>query len=193
MSLVQKLGTTVGFLVILLGLGSADAYFMKDHLVLPALTEGIATAEGISPIADPDVFATLEKHQITSQEVSEQSFLDRIMGDKTPVTTRVLLKDNDRLALFSFADSPQIKTYFNVLKETLHASFSPQVTDLLDTTEEPEGKPIRNVIRNVLTFRDPAISEERILFLRVRERLYEFHVVEGQGDTIQEIIDELTQ
>jgi hypothetical protein len=189
MNLVQKLGMTIGFLVILLGLGSADAYFMKDHLVLPAITEGVATAEGVSPIADPDVFATLEKHQITSQEVSEQGFLDRIMGDKTPVTTRVLLKDNDRLALFSFADSPQIKTYFNVLKETLHASFSPQVTDLLDTTEEPEGKPIRNV----LTFRDPAISEERILFLRVRERLYEFHVVEGQGDTIQEIIDELTQ
>jgi len=78
---------------------------------------------------------------------------------------------------------------FLALKESLHGLFSPDMRDLLDENQAPEGKPPRNF----LTFLDPAISEERLVFVRVRERLYEFHIAQAKEDAMYKLVETLTE
>ncbi len=111
------------------------------------------------------------------------------MAQKTPVEARVILKDNDRLAYFAWIDSPDAKITFTALKEALKTSFSSQLQDLVDETQERPDKPVRNV----LSFLDPAIHSERVLFVRVRQRLYEFHIAPGREADIQGLMDALTE
>jgi len=75
------------------------------------------------------------------------------------------------------------------LKEALHTTFSPEMRDLVDEVQTREGRPPRNL----LTFLDPAINSERVVFIRVRERLYEFHIAPGRDDSIYDLIESLTQ
>ena len=57
---------------------------------------------------------------------------------------------------------------------------------------ESPGLPGRPT-RNLLTFLDPGLSSERIVFVRVRERLYELHVAPGKDDVLFELVEALTQ
>jgi len=98
------------------------------------------------------------------------------------------VKDGDRIGLIAWADSPQVKIYLLALKEALHSTFSPEMRDLVDEAQEREGK----ALRNLLTFLDPAINEERVVFIRIRERLYEFHVAEGKDAVVFDLIETLT-
>jgi hypothetical protein len=74
------------------------------------------------------------------------------------------------------------------LKEALHESFSPQVQDLIDDVLSEEEGPERHM----LTFLDPNLSDERFVFIRLENRLYEFHITEGKDDSIFALIEELT-
>ena len=187
---------TGGFILALLLLGVADAQLTKKTLVMPEVTAPDSTGAetmkapiegGVEKQSGPAIESVLEKLQMTSGPASEASILSRVVPDA--VTTWVLLKNGDRAGMISFVDSPNVKTYFIALKEALQKSFSPGLKDLLDETQEREGKPIRNI----LTFFDPAISEERTIFVRVRERLYEFHIAKDKDGDIFALVDALTE
>jgi len=107
---------------------------------------------------------------------------------KQPVQTLTLLQNGDRTGSVTWIDSGDVKTYFISLKEGLLAAFSPKVQDLNDETVEGDNQPVRNI----LTFYDPALSEERLTFVRVRERLYEFHTVLGKEQQMTAVINALT-
>jgi hypothetical protein len=105
------------------------------------------------------------------------------------VTTRVLLMDGDRAGLLAWIETPSVKQVFLVLKESLHILFTPEVRDLLDEVQTTPGK----APRNFLTFRDPGISEERLVFVRVRERLFEFHIAPLKEDAIYKLVEALSE
>ena len=119
---------------------------------------------------------------------TDLSMIGQVVGTTVPVNALTILKDNDRIGAVVWIESPEVKTTFNSLKDALLATFSPQVKDLEDTTKIDPGMPIRNV----LTFLDPSLSEERLTFVRVGERFLEFHSVVGKEDAMSKAIESLS-
>jgi hypothetical protein len=150
----------------------------------------IVVKKGISlkKYSGPAVETILAALQLVPVQTSEASLLKLSAGqDALKVNTVVLLRNNDRAALFSWLESDDVKTLFSALKQALQEQFSPQVKDLIDETRTQEnGPPL-----DYLSFTDPAISPEKVVFIRVRTRLYEFHIAAGQEDTINRLITEL--
>ncbi|MEK7218389.1 MAG: hypothetical protein AAB728_02895 [Patescibacteria group bacterium] len=184
--------TAFGFAAVLLLLAVTDALVTLPSLGATVQLQppgGTAVRQGVGKQAGPgveDVFSTLT---IETAATRETGLIPRIVPDPQNVRTRVLLRENDRLAFACWVEGPRVKAYFNAIKEALHASFSPRMTGLKDQTFAEPGKPVVNF----LTFRDPAIAPERIVFLRVRERLFEFHVEEGKDADIAALLTELSK
>ncbi len=147
--------------------------------------KGVSTKKA-SGIKVEDVLAKL---QLVTQETNEASFLLLTAPDKTKVKTYVLLRNNDRAFLFSWMESDDVKSVFAGLKQALQEQFSGKVTDLVDETRSTAGGPPVDY----LTFIDPALSAERIVFLRVRTRLYELHVAENGDAMLEQLIAELSK
>ncbi len=187
-----KIGTAAGYIALLLVFGITDAVTTQGINLVPqepgTISDEDASA-GVRRVNGPDIFAVLSAAGIATQTTREESLLSKIVPSDVEVESRVILLGNDRLAFFAWVESPDAKAYFTALKEALHTSFSSELQDLVDEVQEREGKPVRNV----LSFLDPAIHTERILFVRSRQRLYEFHVVSGQEEEIQRVMDELTE
>jgi hypothetical protein len=192
----KTLLTATGFTALLLGLGTADAILTKDRIVLPSPLAADLTSTGTGMSLIPDavtknngatVEAILREQSITTVVTSERSLLARIVSDPSTVHTAVLLKNGDRIALLSWTESPQVKLYFQALKDSLHSSFSPALKNLRDDTVSGNGRPTMNV----LTFRDPAIAEERLFFVRVRERLFEVHATDGKEKDTEILLEAL--
>lgn len=197
---------TVGLLTVLTTLGAFDAVLVENKNILTRLEEppsmpetmtasnrsapAILPKEGTRKTGGPNVLEVLAVEQFNFVESQrERSLLEQIIpSDVATTQSKILVKDGDRTGLIAWVDSPQVKIYFLALKEALHSTFSPQMRDLVDETQKREGKPPRNL----LTFLDPAINEERIVFIRVRDRLYEFHVAEDKDDMIFDLIETLT-
>ena len=137
----------------------------------------------------PDPIAIAEQLNFSGEETAQQSLLSAIVSDPSRVTTRVLLLDGDRAGLLSWIETPNVKQVFMALKESVSTLFSPDVRDLLDEMQSPAGKPPRNF----LTFLDPSLSEERFVFVRIRERLYEFHIAPGKDEMMYRLVEELTK
>jgi hypothetical protein len=184
-----SIAATAGYAVLLLGIGTADAILTRDVNILPVLPAEDDTTTGVPRPAGPELAEIWEDLSITTGETGENSILQSIVTPETEVQSQALLKNNDRLAYFSWVETPEAKIYFTALKQALSSSFSSELQDLVDETQERPGKPVRNV----LSFLDPAIHEERILFVRVRQRLYEFHVAEGREAEVQGVMDALTE
>ena len=193
---------TVGLLTILVALGAFDALLIENDRLLaqrqpPGETDASSstssissTGEGTRKITGPNVLDILFLQNFTVVDpTKERSLVEQIIpSDVATIQTKVLMKDDDRIGLIAWTESPQVKIYFLALKEALHSTFSPEMHDLIDEVQEQPGRPTRNL----LTFVDPTINEERIVFVRVRERLYEFHVAEGHDDTVFELVEALT-
>ncbi len=192
MNTPSKATATTVFVLVLLGLGVTDA--VVNRASLPTVwtasntTSSSSSRPGVVRSSGPDVFDVLNEQTVVTESTQETSLLRRVIPDPVAVESRVLLKGNDRIAFFSWVETPDVKEYFTALKEALHASFSKDVRDLIDETQEQEGKPVRNV----LSFYDPAIHEDRLLFVRVRQRMYEFHVAADKEPQVQELMDALT-
>lgn len=135
-----------------------------------------------------DPLAIVSQLNFTAEETDQRSLLSAVVKEPSLVTTRVLLQDGDRAGLLAWIETPNVKEVFLVLKDSLATLFSPEVRDLLDEMQAPEGKPPRNF----LTFLDPALSEERFVFVRVRERLYEFHIAPGKDEAMYKLVEALT-
>lgn len=199
----QKLQIAGGLLVVLVALAAADAILVEGGLPSPeaAPEEPETTMEektppeeqpmkGVRKQTGPDVLSILEEAGFEIAEEGEESILRRVVPEEdADVHTRILLKDNDRAGMISWLETPNVKILFLALKEALHSSFSPELQDLVDEKQQRQGKPPREL----LTFLDPAISEERLAFVRVRDRLYELHIPAGMDDAIFGLIEELTK
>lgn len=189
------------FVLALIGLATADVLLVEgvpemlatsnDPEIPPAFTTTTGgTINGIVKITGPDVGATIAQVGFTAQDTTELSILRTVVPQQeATVHSQVLLKNGDRAGLIAWVESADVKDYYLALKEALHSSFSTQVRDLLDETQQQPGRPTRNL----LTFLDPGLSSERIVFVRVRERLYELHVAPGKDDLLFELVEALTQ
>jgi hypothetical protein len=195
----SKIITTVTLLVVLTGLGTADYFYGGDNFFASINDTGSTSSEnGSEPAMElppgaviknngPTLEQTLDKMGLEATESSELSLLAQVVIN-TDVKTEAILKDGDRAGSVAWVESGNVKTDFSNLKESLLGSFSSKMRDLKDETTLEPGKPVRNV----LSFWDPGLSEEKIIIVRIRERLYEFHVSEGQEETMNMLIDELT-
>jgi hypothetical protein len=161
---------------------TADAPVMETSPTeLP--TEGapapVAKAQGI------DVIIALNARGYTVTDSSESALIAQTTD--VPVMVHPILSSGDRIGSVAWIDTPKVKQLMNTLKDALLPTFSPALTDLRDETLAEPGSPVRNV----LSFRDPGISSDRIVIVRVRERLYEFHVT--NDDVLLPVIEELTK
>jgi len=201
---MAKRGTlfSIGLLLILIGVGVTDALLTDFRIfgeVETAPSEKPAEntpqtiefnpSKPVSITQGPNVLEALVARKYTFADVKNESLLEMIITDETPVHAYTLLHDGDRAGLLAWTESSRVKVYFLSLKEALHTSFSANVSDLIDETKNEPGKPTYNL----LTFFDPAISEERLVFVRSRERLYELHIAEGNDDLMFELVEELTR
>lgn len=145
------------------------------------------------PSAAPDqrhVQDVIAQLQFTAQESSEDTLLHQLAaGDAPPLHTLVLLAENDRSALLSWIESKDAGSYFSALKEALSSTFSPDLQDLRDDREELPG----NRTREILSFRDRALSTERITIVRTGNFLYEFHISPGHDERLAPLIEALSR
>lgn len=126
---------------------------------------------------------------LTKQETTETGFLALATQYSAKAQTTVLLWNDDRAFLFSWIENDDVKTIFGNLKQALQEQFSGKLTDLKDETlTAPNGPTV-----NVLSFFDPALSAERLIFLRVRTRLYEIHVAKNGESLVDRFVAELSK
>lgn len=136
-----------------------------------------------------DVDLVLAELQLIPQESHEADFLFINAPDRSLVKSAILLRNNDRAFHFSWMETSDVKTIFAALKQSLQEQFSGKVIDLVDETRTPEnGPPV-----DYLSFIDPVLSAERIVFLRVRTRLYEIHVAENGDALLEKFVGELSK
>jgi len=204
---------TIGLVLILAGLGTADALITdtlpplawvsgngeeeptvvpvtKEPGALPGPTNPNTPFGGVAKAEGPNVRQLLQEHGFTFEPKQDLLFIPRIIPTlETTMYEGVLLKGNDRAGAIAWTESPKVKIYYLALKEALHSAFTPAVQDLVDETQRRENLPPRNL----LTFLDTGISEERIAFARVRERIYEIHMNISHEDELFTVLDALTQ
>ncbi len=191
---VWKIFVTVVFIGALGTLGTLDALLLPSDvgavMALQPHSNGNDASSGVDIHTGPDVTGILQSQHLTptSDGTGNGSLLSRIITDPATVQTYVLLKDNDRVALFSWTQSANVKEYFNAMRTALLKSFSPGVRDLHDDRVADPGKPVRDV----LSFLDPQISDEKIILMRVQDRLYEFHVAPGKEMDVQGLMEALS-
>lgn len=197
--------------VIAIGLGGADYWFKERPFLANQQTEMVEVARSSTSSEDatetssegsrtvvkkgqstkkregPNVAQVFDELGVTAQSTREVSILNLVHPNVPSIVTNALLIDNDRAGLFSWIDSPDVKDLFGMVKESLQQSFSSDVAGLIDESRTQEDGPTYDY----LTFTDNAISAEKVVFVRVRTRLYEFRIVKGKEDAIYKVIGEL--
>lgn len=185
-----KIITTVLLLVGLAGVGVTDYWLAgRDYaaeLIAQQPTNGDTTTGGVAKAQEADVQSVITQLGLTLSPSDDLTFLAQVAKDQK-VESYTLMKDGDRAGSISWIDGDS-KQAFISLKEALLSAFSDQVSDLSDKTLQEENRPTRNV----LTFRDPALSEETLTFIRIRERLYEIHTAQNKQDAVNAAIEGIT-
>lgn len=181
----QKIVTSVLLVLGLTGAGVAD-YFLAGREYTASLSSGSQGSVGVPRAEEADVLDVLADEALDAQPSDELTFLAQVATDTT-VQTYVVLQGNDRIGVVAFLDG-DAKDAFIALKESLLAAFSKDVQNLSDRVIQESGSPVRNV----LSFTDPALSEEALTFIRIRQRLYEFHSAPGKEEAMQAVMDALT-
>ena len=184
MSPARKSLVAAAFVGILVLLGVADGFGTRDSLLLPE--QAVA---GIPKQTGPDIKTIVGTQGLTVLASSEEQLLAKVLPPGTPMESYVLLQNNDRLATIASVDDPDVRQWLLKLKVVLQASFSPGLRDLIDERQTETGKPPRDI----LSFFDPSIRSDRVVIVRVRHRLYEFHVTEGKEPVVNGLVDALTE
>lgn len=189
MSTRLKIIVTLVLLLLLGGLGAADYFLSGDEYAASvSSSESNAPTVGTQKQSGPDVLSVITAAGFTTQNSEELSFIAQVAGSGATVSSAIILKNSDRAGSVTWVESRNVKNQFIALKEALLGAFSSGVSDLHDETKVETDSPVRNI----LSFSDPALSEERLVFVRVRERLYEFHLAKGKEDMMIELIEEIT-
>ncbi|HVW66851.1 MAG TPA: hypothetical protein VHA78_03940 [Candidatus Peribacteraceae bacterium] len=201
-----KLVVTAVLLVFLGGLGIADYYLSGSSTTADITNSQASTAAsvattpaantgaiqqpgtGVSANNGPDIQATIQSQGFSTEPSTELSFLAQVAGSGAQIHSLAILQNNDRVGSVTWIESPTVKTDFIALKQALLTAFTPKVQGLQDQTIESPNAPVRNV----LSFFDPGLSEEKLTFVRVRQRLFEFHIANGKDDVMNGLIQALT-
>lgn len=189
-----KIAATLALLLVLGGLGTADYYFSGNEYAASttssesSVSTVTAPAGAVAKNSGEAVQSVIEAEGLTSSASDDLTMLSQVTTNKPALNSLAILQNGDRAGSVTWEENANVKTTFNAIKEALLTAFSAEVQGLRDETVQEAGKPVRNI----LTFLDPALSEERIIFVRVRERLYEFHVATGKEETMDALIDALT-
>jgi hypothetical protein len=195
----SKIIVTAALILVLGGIAAADVYLSEDDILggLPLPQDGIqnqvpplgqtGTGVGVARRQAANVNDVLIALGYSVQPSDESSIISQVVDETVTVNVLKILKD-DLVGTVIWIDTPDSKNFFLSLKDALLAAFSPQVKDLSDETKVDPGKPVRNV----LTFLDPTLSEERLTFVRMSDRLMEFHTVSGKETEMQTVIDALS-
>jgi len=180
----------------MISLSSSDATAMSsssESVILsssssskPLVVKKGSSTKKSSGVNVQDVFGSL---QLTPTASGEAGFLFFLSKDRSKVETFVLLNKNDRAFLFSWIEDDSVKTIFSALKQALSEQFSGKLEGLMDETQYPENGPPTDV----LSFFDPALSPEKITFLRIRNRLYEIHTSKNGESLLPALIEALSQ
>ncbi len=186
-----KLITTGLLLLILGGIAGADYLLTSDSLsarlgMNGELPEDAMTPKKVSKSSGAAVQTVVADAGLEVAASAEPTFLSQII--QTGLTSVTILSNGDRAGSVTWVESPDVKTSFIALKDGLLESFSAGLRDLKDTTVQEAGHPVRNILR----FSDPALSDEELVFVRVRERLFEFHIAPNSENTMNELIETLT-
>lgn len=183
------------FLLVLVGLGGAEAYVLRDKLrgalLLPdtdiASPTPVLTLDGVAPADGAPVDDALAAHtEVEARSAKTAMFLTVLLPDQT-VNIRDLFANDEYAGTIAWVETPEAKDEFLSLKEALLPAFSQQLTDLVDTTVRAPGAPTRNV----LSFRDPALNPNHLFFMRSRNRLFELHATPGKEDDLSALVEDL--
>jgi len=208
----STLSATVLLALIGTGLAGAD-YFLKertrasevdveqpiDEMPIEGMSSSSAMSESKPSIikkgsstqkkSGPDPSAIFQSMDLTPEETNEKSLIGLAAAGLAEAESVVLLRDNDRAFFFSHIQSGNVKKILGALKLALQEEFSADLKDLVDETRTPDdGPPV-----DYLSFLDPAISSERIVFLRVRDRLFELHIAENGQSMIDDLLADLSK
>jgi hypothetical protein len=148
----------------------------------------IAQSTGVKKQSGPDVQSLVQENGYTTAPSDALSFIAQVAGSESQIHSLAILQDGDRAGSVTWVESADVKNQFIALKEALLTSFSPQVRDLKDETLQGDDLPVRNQ----LSFFDPSLSTEKLFFVRVRERLFEFHITNGKDEAMKSLIEAIT-
>lgn len=125
---------------------------------------------------------------------NEKNHLRGIVPEGSVLRSIVILKkdddlsaDLDRVASAFWFRSPNADVLFKTLKSQVFDLLTDEVFDLVDETLRHEGYSEIEM----LGFSDPGVFEDRIVFVRIRDELYEFHVGEGREEVVNGLILEI--
>lgn len=135
-----------------------------------------------------DVLKVAEEMGYKSATVSnlEVSFMMKLLSqtESHPVRSVVLMSEDDRLAAMWWEEGNGSASRFRQLKKQLYRVISPDAREIVDENIAQEG--YEEI--DLLAFTDPNLFEGRLVFARVGERLFEFHVgVERESEVIEVI------
>lgn len=179
MTLQVKIGLTISTLLVLGGVAALDALTVDRTLTgdlfgweNAAPTTYIASFDHIMNIIRQEGFSVIS--------TPDTGFLNDVLPDGLHRERAILLYDGDRAAFLEWVQSESAQRYFLILKTVLHQNFSENVEGVDD--EEWNGS------ASVLTFHDPALSEEWFLFVRIADQLLEFRVPFGMLEHIRTLL-----
>ena len=165
-------------------------FFLLMTLVF---TSACASAELEKPQEGRDILAIAQSTGLELLPVSatEQSFLQLVLPaeERAALRSAVLLRDGERVAALYFIQSPNAEKFSFAIKERAFDLFSSQMTNLIDERVAREGYQAFDVF----AFMDPVLGEDRFLFARIGESLYEFHVAAEKESVVQGLILEVAR
>ena len=117
----------------------------------------------------------------------EKSILKAVSSNQ--LRSVVLMRDDDRVAAAFWFSDPDTEGSMDTLTAYVFDLFSEDVQRLIDKPIHREGF----ALIDLLAFTDPALSEERMVFAKIRDSLYEFHVAEENEGWVQELLLEIAR
>lgn len=206
MSTTAKIGIAFLLVLVIAGVATADALIREKSLTSQlslwledggsdssssvANTDGgeTQTSEPMQEDSSRDaILQVLIKNGFTYQEKEEPSVLRQLLPTEQ-LPSYTLLHNGDRAGSLTWVKISNTTQTFQALKDSLLQSFSPALQDLRDETVAEPNKPVRSV----LTFLDPALSQERMVFVKTGNVLFELHITLGKETVLNPLIEEMT-
>jgi len=168
--------------------------FMVGSLLVSALSTGMTgcTSENVqtsdrSTNEDLMVVAQTKGYAFRPVSRKEGSILHAVSSRQ--LRSVVLMRDDDRVAAAFWFSDPDAKGLMDMLTAYTFDLLSKDVQRLTDEPIHRNGfAPI-----DLLAFTDPALSEERMVFAKIRDSLYEFHVSEEKEGWVQGLLLEIAR
>lgn len=165
------------------------AWRLIPALLFLCILLGCAVSDVSTDVSDRnDALKTAERMGYEFSTVSnlEVSFMMKLLSqtESHPVRSVVLMDEDDRLAAMWWEEGDGSASRFRQLKKKLYRIISSSASGIVDENIAQEGYDEIDL----LAFTDPNLFEGRLVFARVGERLFEFHVGVDRESEVIEVI-----